>query len=74
MVYFYRDKDAGHVMTAAEPTGNDLAAINTPPRNIPFNAYVWAIDEAVERGLFVWKGDALEVAETYDRAAAFEPF
>ena len=52
MVYFHNGKEEGHIMAAAEPSANDVAAINTPPFVIDFNAYVWAIDEAVERGLF----------------------
>ena len=75
MVYFHNGKEEGHIMAAAEPSANDVAAINTPPFVIDFNAYVWAIDEAVKRGLFKWAGKYdLVVADTYDRAAAFDPF
>lgn len=73
-VYFYDDEQEGHVMTSREPSEHDLAAINTPPRNIDFNAFTWAIDETVERGLFKWQGDALVLADTYDKDKAFDPF
>ena len=73
MVYFYDDGD-GHVMPSGAPTGTTVAAIDTPPFSLPVNAYAWAMDEAVSRGLLEWDSDRLRMAETYDKAKAFDPF
>ena len=42
--------------------------------DLDVNAYAWAIDETVRRGLFEWKGGVLQVADTYGAWNAFDPF
>lgn len=73
MIYFYHNEQEGHVMTAPAPTGHDLAAIDAPDFTLDVNAYAWAIDETVRRGLFEWKGGVLQVADTYGVWNAFDP-
>lgn len=73
MVYFYELKN-GHVMSSNTPSNSDVAAIQTPPFDLPVNAYIWAMNETVKRGLLEWQGDELHKAATYDSAKAFEPF
>ena len=74
MIYFRDDPQEGRVMTSDAPSKSDVAALQTPPFDLPVNAYIWAMDEAVKRGLLEWQGDELHKAATYDSAKAFEPF